>query len=255
MKTTILVLLLGAALLLQSCAPSRLTKMSAVASSDQKVGYEDTITSRKKHFVSLAPYTELNVAKDRTMLMLGVQNFGDKPFDIGYGNISVRFQDSGMELPVSSINVQSYDEFALDVREEQSAKEKKYIRDELEDVLITLYTYSSLSSTEDSTSEEDSSSSDSSFDTSDTTEETVDMALDELEMDIEIMRTNNQLLREALPQIVMEPRVTIMPGGSYGGVVVCDTRDLDEKMEGRFQVAVLVDAEHHIFTFNRVLNK
>ncbi len=254
MKTTILVLLLGAVLVLQGCAPSRLTKMSAVASSDQKVGYEDTITSRKKHFVSLGPYTELNVAKDRTMLMLGIQNFGDKPFDIGYGNISVRFQDSAMELPISSINVQPYDEFALDVREEQSAKEKKYIRDELEDVLITLYAYSALSSTEDSTSE-DSSSSDSSFDTSDTTEETVDMVLDELEMDIEIMRTNNQLLREALPQIVMEPRVTLIPGGNYSGVVVCDTRDLDEKMEGRFQVAVLVDGEHHIFTFNRVLNK
>jgi hypothetical protein len=74
-------------------------------------------------------------------------------------------------------------------------------------------------------------------------------------MDIETMRANNQLLREALPEIIMKPQATIMPGGSYSGVVVCDTRELDEEIEGRFQMAVLVGGEEHIFIFNRVLNK
>lgn len=246
-------MLAGAVLFLSSCAPTQLTKMSAVATSDQKVGYEGTITSRKKHFVSLAPYNELNVAKDRTMFMLGVQNFGDTPFDIGYGGVAVRFQDSAMSLPVKRINIQSYDDFALDVREEQSQKEKNYIRDELEDVIIKLETSSSSFSSSSSSSSDSTSSSSSSSE--DDTGEEVEVMLEDLEMDIETMRANNQLLREALPAIVMKPQATIMPGGSYSGVMVCDTRDLDEEMEGRFQLAVLVDGEEHIFTFNRELNK
>ena len=78
--------------------------------------------------------------------------------------------------------------------------------------------------------------------------------MEDLQYDVEIMRANNQLLREAMPEIILQPQ-TIAPGGNYSGIVVCDTRELDAKLEGRFQVAVMVDGEEHRFTFNRLLNK
>lgn len=259
MKKNIAITLIaiGCELLVQSCAPSRLTKMSAVVSSDQKVGFEDTIISQKKHFVSLAPYEELDVAKDKTMFMLGIQSGGDTPFDFGYDNILVYFQDSGMTQPQNRINIQTYEEFSSDLREEQRRNENKYIRDGLEDIIYKLESYSSSSSSSSSSSQSSSMSSGSSSSSSssmDTTEEDVEIMLDDLELDIESMRTNNQLLRDALPDIIMSPR-TIIPGDVFSSVVVCDTSKLEEKMEGRFQVAVLVDGEKHLFTFNRLLNK
>lgn len=236
--------------------------MSAVVSSDQKIGFEDTIISRKKHLVSLAPYTELDVARDKTMFMLGIQSGGDMPFDIDYDSVSVRFEDSGTTQTQSSIRVQTYEEFIDDLREEQRRSENRYIRDSLEDVIYKLQAASSLSSSSSSdssssdsgstTSGQDSSS--SSSDSLDTVQYDVEVMLDDLELDIESMRTNNQLLRDALPDIIMKPR-TIMPGGAYSGIVVCDTRKLDENTGGRFQVAVLVDGEQHLFTFERQLNK
>jgi len=69
-----------------------------------------------------------------------------------------------------------------------------------------------------------------------------------------MMRENNQLLREALPDFYMKQH-TITPGNSSSKIVVCDTRDLDSKTGGNFHVAVAVDGEEHIFTFKRGLDK
>jgi len=222
-------MLIGGVVFLQSCAPGRLTKMSAVVSSDQKIGFEETIFSQKKHSVSLAPYEELEFGKDKTMFVLGVQSGGDAKFDIGYESVSVFFQESGMTQPASRIKIQTREEFLSDLWEEQRRNENRYIRDALEDVVGELAINPPSS------------------------QELLD-EFDDLETDIEIMRANNEMLRDALPEIVLQPR-SVMPDGAYSGIVVCDTRKLDETAEGRFQVAVLVDGEKHIFSFNRVLNK
>ena len=138
MKLKILLILMGSILFLQSCAPTQVTKMSAVASSDQKVGHEGTITSQKKHFVSLSPYSELDVAKDKTMFMLVVENCGEDPIKIGYSNISAIFEGNNENRAFKRINVQHYDDFMNDLKEEYSNKEKRYIEKALEDIQLDI---------------------------------------------------------------------------------------------------------------------
>lgn len=248
MKIKVIAMLMaaGCALLFQSCAPIRTTKLAAIAFTDQKVGFGDTIISRKKHSVSLSPYEELDVAKDKTLFMLGVQNNGDASFDIGYDDITVDFQNSGgMTLPASGMRIQTYEDFMDDLIEEQSTKERELIKDGLEDIDIEF---------ENQTVKMGALSGESLelflLFVSDYFEDMIES----LVSNAKIMRDNDRLLREAMTEIVMSPQ-TVMPGGAYSGIVVCDTRSLDEIIEGRFQVAVLVGGEEHVFTFDRVLNK
>lgn len=256
MKVKGLLILLGTILLLQSCAPTEVTKMAAVASRDQKVGYQDTITSQKKHFVSLSPYTELNVAKDKTMFMMVIQNYGESSIKIGYDNVSVTFEGTGENRSSDKINVQPFDDFMEDLEGEYSYNEKRYIESALEDIQLDLETassFESLDSLDSFSSSDDSSSSDSS-DSSDSTSDDVEFMIEDLNYDIETMRTNNQLLREALQEFIMKPQ-TIMPDDNYTKVVVLDTSDMDPEREGDFQIVVSVENEAHKFTFKRSLNK
>lgn len=55
-------------------------------------------------------------------------------------------------------------------------------------------------------------------------------------------------------ELVIKPQV-LQPGESGGGLVVCDTRDMNDKVEGNFNIAVSVNGEEHEFTFNRSLYK
>jgi hypothetical protein len=228
MKVNILLILMGLILFLQGCAQT--VKMAAVASSDQKIGYQDTITSQKKHFVSLSPYSELKkfkLAKDKTIFMLSVENGGEKPIDIGYDNISVIFE--GKNAASNKISLPSVDEFMNDLKEEYSDNEYDYIEDALNDIIIKAETQTSGSSSSTTTLEED---------------------FEDLATDIENMRKQNDLLREVLPPSILNPQ-TIMPGQDCTGLVVCNTKDMDEKTEGNFQVIVTVAGEEHRFAFNR----
>lgn len=53
-----------------------------------------------------------------------------------------------------------------------------------------------------------------------------------------------------IEELVIKPQI-LLPGESSGGLVVCDTRDMNDKVEGNFQIAVSVSGEEHEFTFNR----
>jgi hypothetical protein len=74
----------------------------------------------------------------------------------------------------------------------------------------------------------------------------------DLKIDIENMRAQNNLVRETLPLSALKTQ-TIMPGEDYGGLVVCDTRDMNDKTEGNLQIVLYVAGEKHEFTFNRGL--
>lgn len=231
MKVKILFILMGSILFLQSCAPSQIIKMKAVGSLDQKIGYDGTIVSQKKHLVSLTPYiklddtiTNLGVAKDKIKFFLTVQNCGEESISIGYDNILVIFEGNRKDWISNKIIIQSSDDFMNDFEKEYNEKELKYI-------YSTLYEIYHLSLLNIGVMDK----------------------LEELKYDIEEMRLQNAVLREILPGIVMKPQ-TIMAGNSYSAIVVCDTRNLDPKIEGKFRIAVLVDGEEHRFTFNRNLN-
>ena len=236
-------------LFLQGCAPSRITRIkkmeiAAVPSIEQKIGYEETVTSQKKHFVSLAPYSELNVG-NRTIFMMSVQNGGEEPINMSYDNISVIFEDR-KGAPIN-INIQSTDNFINNFKMESRLIELNFLRSVLgsfKSYLGALLEESSrLYSVTNYGMEEDI---DRSFVSPFDAEEKM--------KEFEMMRSQNQQIIEALPDFAITPQ-KIMPGDSYAGVVVCDTRQMNPTIEGNFEITVSVDGEEHKFTFRRAINK
>jgi hypothetical protein len=233
MKMKIILLLIGLILFLHGCATSTSQKvnLAAVASRDQKIGDQQTVTSQKKHFVSLGPYSELKLAKDKTIFMLIVQNCGKEPINTGNDNISVVFQENAKKGAFKKINIQPFDDFMNDLKEEYGDNEKKYIKSALENIKLDSESSSSAVSDSDSLGDK----------------------VKDLKTRIETMRAQNQIIREMLPEFSIKSQV-IMPGKSLNEIVVCDPRDLNKDAGGNFQVAVLVDGEVHKFVFKRSLN-
>jgi len=93
MKFKAMLILLGLVFVLHGCATSQKAGMKAVASRDQKAGSDEVLTSQKKHFVSLGPYTDFIVAKDKTIFMLTVRNCGKKSIELNSDSISVAFEE------------------------------------------------------------------------------------------------------------------------------------------------------------------
>lgn len=231
MKIKILFLIAGAILLFQSCATTPTTTISAAATQNQKVGYGDTIVSMKKHFVSFAPYTQLDeavsnitIAQNKTKFMLTVENCGDDPIRFDYDQIAVVFEPKESETPSEVVGVQSWDDFIEDLDKEYDKSEKQYLYNELYEIQV-------LSEAE-----------------VDVTEKLMD-----LKFEIEDMRRQNDVLQEMLPAVVMKSQ-QILAGKSYSGVLICDTSDLDSTVEGNFRIQVTLDGERHNFVFTRGLD-
>ena len=131
-----------------------------------------------------------------------------------------------------------------DLAKEFSNNEKKYIYDTLYDIKQQ----SELSSMLSSMNSDGSSSSSSSSDSGGSTESLID----ELNNEIKRRRENNQMIRESLKEMIMQPQ-TIMPKSSCSGIAVFDTSDMADDVTGRFQVEVSLDGEEHRFIFKRGL--
>jgi hypothetical protein len=230
MKVKLLLILTSSILFLHGCATSTSQKvnLSAVASRDQKIGQEETITSQKKHFVSLGPYTELKLANDKTIFMVGVKNCGKAPIAISCDNISVTFDENSGKGEPKKISLESLDDFIKDLKEEYSDSEKKYIKSKLESIQLDAESSSSAVSDSDNLGDK----------------------VKDLKTRIETMRAQNQVIRERLPEFYLKSQ-TIKPDNSYSGIVVCDTRKMDGKIEGKFIIAVSIDGEMHRFSFKR----
>jgi len=215
--------------LLQSCATTQKAGMKAVASRDQKAGSDEVLTSQKKHFVSLGPYTDLKVAKEKTIFMLTVKNCGKKPVDLSSDNVSVMFEENGKKGAVKKIDLQSLDAFMKDLKEEYNDYEKKYIKTKLEDLKLDAESSSSVTSDSDNMGDK----------------------VKDLKTRIDTMRAQNQVIRETLPEFFLRSQ-TIKPENSYSGIVVCDPLAMESKMEGNLIIAVSIDGEMHRFVFKRM---
>lgn len=227
MKIKIIFLLLGSVLFVQGCALSPVMKTAAVTSQDQRTGYNDTILSQKKHLVSLSRYLELDsfdLAKDKTIFMLYVQNGGREPINIIYDNISVIFAEKGNERTSKKIGIiQSADTFLKDLTEE-------YLDDEYNFV----YSYLWFIKTSGCACG-------------------LEPCFSKLVGHQLIDRQKlNQVAREAAASKVLRPQ-TIKPGEHGRGLIVCDTSSINDKTEGTFQILVSVDGEEHAFLFKRSL--
>jgi hypothetical protein len=217
-------------LLLQSCATAPTPTISAEATMDQKVGYGDTIVSMKKHFVSFAPYTQLEsavsnvgLAQDKTKFMLTVENCGRDPIEFGPHKVTVMFVPSAGENGSQSIGVQTWQDFVDEMDKEYDRSERQY----LYDTLYALYMESEVGL------------------------EITDK-LSDLVFDLEQMREQNDVLQEMLPAVIVKQQ-RILPGKSYSGVLICDTGDLEASLEGQFRILVAIDGEEHGFVFSRTL--
>ena len=114
MKANIIYMLIATILFLHGCAQTQVTKMKAVTrTSDQKTAYDGTVTSQKKHFVSISPYKSLDgaivnfdLSRFKTIFMLAIENGGNAPIHIGYDNISVAFQDNSEDSMEHKVDIQ-----------------------------------------------------------------------------------------------------------------------------------------------------
>jgi hypothetical protein len=199
-----------------------------MSSRDQKVGDEETITSQKKHFISLGPYTDLKLAKDKTIFMVGIKNCGKAPVTLSCDNISVTFEENSSKGALKKISLESIDDFIKDFKEEYSDSEKKYIKSKLESIQLDAESSSPAVSDSDNMGDK----------------------VKDLKTRIETMRAQNQVIRERLPEFYLKSRI-IKPDNSYSGIVVCNTRTMNDNAEGNFQIAVAVDGEVHRFVFKR----
>jgi hypothetical protein len=234
MRVRAALLIICSILFLHGCATSTSQKISltAVTSRDQKVGDQETITSQKKHFISLSPYTELKLAKDKTIFMVGIKNCGKAPITLNCDDISVTFKENSGNGDTKKISLESLDDFLKDFKEEYSDSENKYIKSKLESIQLDAESSSSAVSGSDNMGDK----------------------VKDLKTRIETMRAQNQVIRERLPEFYLKSE-TIKPDNNYSGIVVCDTRTMNDKAEGNFQIAVSVDGEVHQFIFKRRINR
>lgn len=228
MKVKLLLILIVSILFLQGCAHTM--KISAVATPEQEVGYQETITSQKNHFVSLAPFREQNAADGNTSFVLFVKNCGEEPINISNNNVSVIFKGKTKEWTSRKISVLSYDDL-MNRLGGKMLKEESIARSAVK----TYY-----------------------YDVYDSNGNYVRTVMGQKMspahgIAIAVLRQLNRQM-VLLEELVMKPQ-TLHYGESSGGLVVCDTRDINDKVEGNFQIAVTIDGEEHEFTFNRSLYK
>ena len=209
-------ILISSTLAFQGCPGPRNMRLSAIPSTEQQVGYQETITSQKKHFVSLAPYREFSPSDSNTSFVLFVKNCGKEPIDLGTNNVSVTFEGNTGKWASRKIAVLSHDDLMEEWRREISAEMS----------VARLY-----------------------IDTYYPNEYDLD-AKKIGPMIPSINRLNTQMA--LLDKLAVKPQ-TLLPGENCGGLVVCDTLSMDDKTEGKFQVLVSVNGEEHEFTFNRGL--
>ena len=233
MKVRNLIMLLIMILFLHGCASTEV-KVTGMADSDQKVFYDGTITSEKKHAVTLSLYEEIELAKDKTIFMVVVENSEDYPISISSESVSVMFEAGSRRGAPRKINIQSLDDFMKDLEEEYYVEEGRIIKD--------IFRRASKTSDDIDRAHEDYQKefAASRFETK---------FFNDMYKLVE-MRKHYDQLEFLIPEIIIKKR-TIPPGDSINAIVVCDTRDMDAGTNGDFKIKVTIDGEEHRFTFRR----
>lgn len=233
MKIKIIFILMISILFLQNCAQN--VKISSVAFSGQKRGHDGSVTSEKKHVVSLYHYTKIPMAKDQTIFMVTIQNGGEAPINVSDHNISVMFEGDSEDWASKRIKIQSIDDFIKDL-------ERNYIDDELRQIdKIIRKTYDTIKQVREW----------------DIDEEVRKMMMKKYEIELSMVLKKIQKMHKEIAQLkdivsetIMKPQV-IMPDSRYSGILVCDTQDMDPKITGTFRIVVSIDGEDHIINFKR----
>jgi hypothetical protein len=220
--------LLISSLLLQGCGAFKTMEMAAVTAPEQQEGYRGTITSQKKHFVSMAPYREHVPPDGNTSFILFVKNCGEAPIDISNQNISAEFIGNDPEWSLRDIAVLSPDDLLRTLELQQwrnTVAAKSAIRTQ------TYYTYDTDGNITGSY-------------TQSIVEPGYQYAAESAN------RASDQI--RMVKELVLQ-RQSLQPGAGASGLIICDTSDMNARVEGDFHMVVSVDGEQHDFTFTRRL--
>lgn len=229
-------MLLLSVILLQSCAGR--IKTVAVPSLMQKVDYEGTVISEKKHTVTLAHYTEFKHVKHKIIFNLLVRNMGRKPLSINNENISMEFRGKDAVIAPKKLEIQPIDDFMKDLEKDYFNADTRIITKILRHTELTASMIEMLS--------DDESGIDATKTMANSYLSRLLSSVDDLEETIRIY----EQLEEIVPPLVFKPQ-TIMPARNVTGLIVYDTGDIDEKAEGEFNIVIRVEGEEHRFIFSR----
>jgi len=228
---------------IQGCGGFKTVEMSAVISQEQQQGYMETITSQKKHFVSLAPYGENIPASSDTAFILFIKNCGESPIDISTQNISAEFFGNTSKWASRSITVLSYDELMNRLRSRQLRAESAA------NATYKNYTFHHIDALGNDTGFWAAPGEPFSGSYSDAYLSNPNDEFTSYSAATNHYRAAGQKM-QVVEEKVLQPQ-TLQPGEGGGGLVVCDTDAMNSKVEGKFHIAVSVNGEQHEFTFNR----
>ena len=243
MKGKILFILAASMIFFQGCAPSKVFKvttveMTAVPYPDQKIGFDETVTSLKKHFVSMSPYSMMSIW-DRTMFMMSVQNLGKEPVDISRDNITVKFKDSSGLGITNTLRVSPLHEVMSDFETDSKKKELEVIGAAFSGPLAAPRGNPAGAN----------NFTDDSFNSPFTVQDAAFDLLGGMGI-LQTMHEQNQQILDAMPDFIMSPQI-IVPGDTYTGVLVCNMKQTTPAIDGTFEISVSVDGDKHTFAFNR----
>ena len=257
MKSKIFLILMVSIFVIQGCNTNRFIKMSAFPIEGQDVGYQENVTSQMKHFVSLAPYREQNPADGRTSFILFVKNCGEEPVNISSDNVSVIFEGNTNKWASRRIAVLSFDDLMNEARRKRSEaasalylSNKKSYQEAIDDYYRWATSMGLNYEATNSVVHLASLMSSRRLRYNDINKSVYDVTLKYAQINDREPSNIQEILIE---ELVMKPQI-LLPGESSSGLVVCDTTDMNNKVEGNFQVLVSFNGEEHEFTFNRSLS-
>ncbi len=191
-----------------------------VASSDQVIDHNGVITSQYKNSVSVSYYKNIHKLGHLTLFLIIVENYGDKPLNFSNDNITVIFNGNNKEWASKKINLLGVSEVLFERVWEESKTHQQYWD---EDSIIITGRHPSG-----------------------------DVKAPYSERTEYVTNERIEHMKNSIPRI-MPINQNIMPYHSASGVIVCETTDMKDNLEGNFLITVLIDDEKHNFTFTRKL--
>jgi hypothetical protein len=227
MKFISLILTVAFIICIQGCTVSRPLKISAVASPEQEVGYKETITSQKKHFVSVAPHSERFFSRSKASFILYIKNCGDSPIEIGTHDVIVGFSECIDDGDPRNINSPSAGDPTYPLNRDFPKIEAAAYKKSSTQIIRTPYVFGNTA-----------------YITwrSDIPEKSLIRTI------ANQYRFGRQ--REVAKKLYFRPQ-TLLPGESESGLLVCDTRTMNPNTEGAYKLLVSISDEQHEFIFNR----
>jgi len=262
MKLLFMINLLALSLLLQGCKTLHPMRMSAIPNDQQEefvVEGKEAVSSVKTHYVSLSPYREFCSATGKTSYVLFVQNMGKEKIEFGPQNVNIEFHDKTNGLATKSIQLQTYNEILGEIETKERNK-KNALTWAAVGAANIFSAVSDFISNDDEKDHANKNSNASKVQANLIASERVNSEA----LSPELAQKNDESFRHFLNQFsnqakskrdildnVFMTSQTIQPGQHHGGLIVSNTKVMNQTEEGVFTMTVMVGGESHVFSVDR----